>query len=153
MSPLNINSWHGLTKLNIMIFVFFTFMVSAHSAQNYWNALNSYCSLTSCSDIIAWSSSKINNHMCTSVRASASHSLSSKCPSRASKYSPNSRGLKRQPCFTLYWHLKLEVTPLLGWLMCAVSLAYVATPLWGKCEVATHTPENGNGSPLGLPKI
>jgi hypothetical protein len=28
----------------------------------------------------------------------------------------------------------------------------VATPLWGKCEVATHTPENGSWSPLGLPK-
>jgi hypothetical protein len=37
--------------------------------------------------------------------------------SRASKYSPNNRGLRGQPCFTLCWHLKLDVTPSLGWLM------------------------------------
>jgi len=28
----------------------------------------------------------------------------------------------------------------------------VATPLWGKCEVATHTPENGTWEPSGTPK-
>jgi hypothetical protein len=26
---------------------------------------------------------------------------------------------------------------------------YVATPLWGKCEVATHTPENGTWESSG----
>jgi hypothetical protein len=37
----------------------------------------------------------------------------------------------------------------------AIKVEYrnVVTPLWGKCEVATHTPENGSCSPLGLPKI
>jgi hypothetical protein len=28
----------------------------------------------------------------------------------------------------------------------------VATPLWGKCEVATHTPENGTWESSGFPK-
>ncbi len=28
----------------------------------------------------------------------------------------------------------------------------VATPLWGKCEVATHTPENGTWESSGTPK-
>jgi hypothetical protein len=26
----------------------------------------------------------------------------------------------------------------------------VATPLWGKCEVATHTPENGTWESSGI---
>ncbi len=54
-----------------------------------------------------------------------SHSLLSKRPFRASKYSPNNRGLKGQPYFTPCWHLKLEVIPSLGWLMHTVSLAYI----------------------------
>jgi hypothetical protein len=29
---------------------------------------------------------------------------------------------------------------------------FVATPLWGKCEVATHTPENGTWESSGTPK-
>jgi hypothetical protein len=29
---------------------------------------------------------------------------------------------------------------------------YVATPLWGSCEVATHTPENGTWESFGTPK-
>ncbi len=30
---------------------------------------------------------------------------------------------------------------------------YVATPLWGKCEVTTHTPENGTWESFGTPEI
>ncbi len=69
---------------------------------------------------------KNNSHMCTFARVGASHSLPSKCPSKISKYSPNNRGLKGEPCFTPCWYLNLEVTPLLGWLMHRVSLAYIA---------------------------
>jgi hypothetical protein len=72
------------------------------------------------------SSIKSNSHTCTSAKASASHFVSSKCPSKVSKYSPNNRGLRGQPCLTPCWHLKLEVTPSLGWLMHTVSLAYIA---------------------------
>ncbi len=32
------------------------------------------------------------------------------------------------------------------------SQSIVATPLWGKCEVATHTPENGNLESFGTPE-
>jgi hypothetical protein len=67
---------------------------------------------------------KNNSHTCTFVKAGASHFLSSKRLSRASKYSPNNKGLRGQPCFTPYWHVKLVVTPLLGWLMRTISLAY-----------------------------
>jgi hypothetical protein len=77
------------------------------------------------SNIKVRSSIKNNSHTCMSMKAGASHSLSSKCPSKASKYSPNSRRLRGQPCFTPCWHLKLEVTPSLGWLMHMVSLAYI----------------------------
>jgi hypothetical protein len=31
-------------------------------------------------------------------------------------------------------------------------LSFVATPLWGKCEVATHTPENGIWESFGTPE-
>jgi hypothetical protein len=31
-------------------------------------------------------------------------------------------------------------------------ISIVTTPLWGKCEVATHTPENGTGESFGTPK-
>jgi hypothetical protein len=31
-------------------------------------------------------------------------------------------------------------------------MTYVATPLWGKCEVATHTPENESLESFGTPK-
>jgi hypothetical protein len=111
-------------------------MVSPCSAQNYWSMFNYCCSATSNSDVRAWSFTKSNSHTCTSARVDASHSLPSKCPSRASKYNPNSRGLKGQPCFTPYWHLKLEVTPSLGWLMHTVSLAYILPP-WGQPTLAT----------------
>ncbi len=96
-----------------------TFNTKLLSASNYC------CSPTSNFDIRARSFAKSSSHTCTFVRADASHSLPSKHPSRASKYSLNSRGLKWQPCFTPCWHLKLEVTPLLGWLMHTVSLAYI----------------------------
>jgi hypothetical protein len=69
------------------------------------------------------------------------HSLSSKRPFKASKYSPNSRGLKGQPCFIPCWHLKLEVTFLLGWLMCMVSLAYIACK---HCKKRPSTPRPTN---------
>ncbi len=34
----------------------------------------------------------------------------------------------------------------------AISTFFVATSLWGKCEVATHTPENGTWESSGTPK-
>jgi hypothetical protein len=109
-----------------MTFVFFTFIVSPRLTQNSWSASNCYCSLASNFDIRERTCAKNNSHTCTSVGAGASHFLPSKRPFRASKYSPNSRGLRGQPYFTPCWHLKLEVTPLLGWLMHMVSLAYIA---------------------------
>jgi hypothetical protein len=108
-----------------MTFVIFMFIVSPRLAQNCWNVFNCYCSPTSDSDIRSRSTTKSNNHTCTFTRASALHSLPSKHPSKASKYSPNSRGLRGQPCFTPCWHMKLEVTPSLKWLMCTVSLTYI----------------------------
>ncbi len=108
-----------------MTFVFFTFIVSPRSAQNCWNAFNYCYNPTFNSNVRTRSFTKSNNHTCMSARAGASHSLSSKCPSRASKYNPNNKGLRGQPCFTPYWHLKLEVTPSLGWLMHTISLAYI----------------------------
>ncbi len=113
-SPSNTNFWHGSTKLNTMIFVSFMFTVSPRSTQNYWTVSNYCCNPTFDFDVKVRSFVKGTNHMCTSARADALHSLSSKRPSRASKYSPNSRGLRGQPCFTPCWHLKLEVTPSLG---------------------------------------
>ncbi len=96
--------------------------------------MSNYCySPTSDSNAKSRSSVKSNSHTCTSIRAGALHSLPSKCPSRTSKYSPNSRGLRGQPCFTPCWHLKLKVTPLLGWLMRMVSLAYIACMHHKKC--------------------
>jgi hypothetical protein len=32
------------------------------------------------------------------------------------------------------------------------SVVFVATPFWGSCEVATHTPENGTWESFGTPK-
>ncbi len=95
--------------------------------KNCWSASNYNCNPTADFDVRAWSSTKSSTHMCTSAKASASHSLLSKCPSRTSKYSPNNRQLRGQPCFTSYYHLKLEVTPLLAWLMRTVSLTYIAS--------------------------
>ncbi len=97
----NTNFWHGSTELNTMTFVFFTFTVSPHSTQNCWNTSNYCCSPTSNSDIKVRSFAKSNSHTCMSARADALHSLPSKRPSRASKSSPNSKGLRGQPCFTL----------------------------------------------------
>jgi len=125
MSPSNTNSWHGLAKLNTMILFYFHVHLCPCSAQNCWSAFNCCYSPTFDFDVRARSFTKNTSHMCTFVRAGASHSLLSKCPSRASKYNPNSRGLRGQPCFTPCWHLKLEVTPSLGWLMRMVSLAYI----------------------------
>jgi hypothetical protein len=119
--------------LNTMTFVFFTFTISPHLAQNCWSVPNYYCNPTFDSDIRARSSTKSNSHMCKFVMVGASHFLSSKHPSRASKYSPNSKGLRGQLCFTPCWHLKLEVTPSLGWLMHMVSLAYIAYRHCKKC--------------------
>jgi hypothetical protein len=106
-----------------MIF-FFKFTVSPHLAQNCWNMYNYCCSPTSDFDVRVRSFAKNNNHTCKSVKDGASHFLSSKHPSKASKYSPDSKGLKGQPCFTPCWHLKFEVTPLLGWLMHTAYIAY-----------------------------
>jgi hypothetical protein len=122
-----------------MTFVFFMFIVSPHSAQNCWSVFNYYYSPNF--DIKAKSFAKSNSHTCTFAKAGASHSLLSKCPSKASKYSPNNRGLKGQLCFTPYWHLKLEVTPLLGWLMHTVSLAYITYRHRKKCP---FTPRPAN---------
>ncbi len=120
-----------------MTFVFFTFIVSPRSTQNYWSVSNYCCNPTSNFDIGARSSIKSSSHMCKFVRADASHTLLSKRPSRASKYSPNNRRLKGQPCFTPCWHLKLEVTHSLGWLMRMVSLAYIA---YKHCKKRLSTP-------------
>jgi hypothetical protein len=100
MSPLNTNFWHGLTELNTMTFVFFTFIISPRLAQNCWSTFNCYYSPTFEFDIRTKSSTKSNSHTCMSTKAGASHSLLSKRPPRASKYSSNSRGLRGQPCFT-----------------------------------------------------
>ncbi len=109
-----------------MVFVFFTFTMSPRPSQNCWSVSNCCCNPTSEFDVRTRLSAKSNSHTCTSARAGASHSLPSKRPSRASKYNPNSKGLKGQPCFPPCWHLKLKVTPSLGWLMHTVSLAYIA---------------------------
>jgi hypothetical protein len=100
MSPSNTNSWHGSTKLNTMIFVFFTFTISPCLAQNYWSAFNYRCSPTFDFDVRTRSFPKSNSHTCMSARAGASYFLPSKRPFRASKYSPNSMGLRGQLCFT-----------------------------------------------------
>ncbi len=140
-SPSNTNSWHGSVELNTMTFVFFMFIISPRWSQNCWNLSNCCCSATSNFDIQARSFAKSNNHMCKFVKAGALHSLSSKRPSKASKYNPNSRGLIGQPCFTPYWHLKLEVTFSLGWLMHKVSLAYITYMHRKKCP-STPRPSN-----------
>jgi hypothetical protein len=91
-SPSNTNCSHGSTKLNTMTFIFFTFIVNPRSTQNCWIVSNCCYNPTFDSDIKARSSVKNSGHMCTFFRIGASHSLPLKCPSRASKYSPNSRG-------------------------------------------------------------
>jgi hypothetical protein len=123
-----------------MAFVFSTFTMSPCSSQNCWSMFNYCCSITSDSDVKTKSSTKSSNHTCTLAKAGASHFLPSKCPSRASKYNPNSRGLRGQLCFTPCWHLKLEVTPLLGWLMRMVSLAYIACKHRKKCPLPWSQP-------------
>jgi hypothetical protein len=89
-----------VSKIERHDFCFFTFIVSLSSTQNCWNVSNYCCSPTFDFDIRARSSAKSNSHTCTSVRAGALHFLLSKRPSRASKYSPNKRGLRGRPCFT-----------------------------------------------------
>ncbi len=81
-SPSNKNSWHGLAKLNTMTLVFFTFIISPHSAQHCWSAFNCCWSPTFDSDVKARFFTKNNSHMCTCVKVGASHFLLSKCPSR-----------------------------------------------------------------------
>ncbi len=137
----NINSWHGLAESNTTTFVFFTFTANPRSAQNYWSTSNCCYSPTSDSNVIARSSAKNNIHTCMFAKANASHFLPSKCPFRASKYSPNSRGLRGQPYFTPSWHLKLEVTRSFGWLMHRISLAYIACSHRKKCP-STPKPAN-----------
>ncbi len=132
-SPSNTNFWHKSTKLNTMTFGFFTFTIKSTSVQNCWSAFNYYYSPTSDSDVKARSYAKRKSHTCTSAKAGASCSLLSIRPSRASKYGLNSRGLRRQPCFTPYWHLKLEMTPSLGWLVHTIPLAYIACRHRKKC--------------------
>ncbi len=61
MSPLNKNFWHGSTELNIMTFVFFTFIVSPHLTQNCWSVSNCCCNPTFNSDVRTRSSAKSNN--------------------------------------------------------------------------------------------
>jgi hypothetical protein len=117
------------------------FTVSSRSVQNCWSVSNCCYNPNSDFGIKARSFAKNNSHTCKFVKAGASHSLSCKCPSRASKYSPNNRGLRGQPCFTPCWHLKLEVTPLLGWLMHMVSLAYIAY-MHRKKRPSTSRPTN-----------
>ncbi len=72
-SPLCTNSWHGLAELNTMTFVFFTFIVSPHLAQNCWSVSNCCYNHTFHSNVRARSSAKSNSHTCTSTRAGASH--------------------------------------------------------------------------------
>jgi len=141
VSPSNTNSWHGSTELNTMTFVFFTFTINPCSTQNCWSVSNYCCSPTSNSDIRAKSSTKNNSHTCKSTKASASHYLSSKHLSKASKYSPYNKGLRGQPYFTPCWHLKMEVTPSLRWLMHTVSLAYIVCKHRKKCP-STPRPTN-----------
>jgi hypothetical protein len=124
-----------------MTFVFFTFTVSPHSTQNCCSVSNCCYNPTFHSNIRARSFVKSSNHTCKCARAGASHYLSFKQPSRASKYSPNSKGLKGQPCFTPCWHLKLEVTPSFRWLMHTVSLAYIACMHYKK---RPSTPKSAN---------
>ncbi len=140
-TPLNTNSWHGSTKLNTMTFVFSTFTMSPCSTQNCWNVSNYCCNPTFDFDVRTRLFAKSSNHTCTSAKAGASHALPSKRPSKASKYNPNSRGLRGQPCFTPNWHLKLKVTPSLGWLMCMVFLAYIA---FRHCKKRLSTPRPTN---------
>jgi hypothetical protein len=96
---------------------------------------------TSNSNIRVRSSAKNSSHTWKFVKAGASHYLLCKRPFKASKYSPNSRGLRGQPCFTPCWHVKLKVTPSLGWLMHIVSLAYIACKHRKKCS-STRRPAN-----------
>jgi hypothetical protein len=140
-SPSNKISWHGLVKLNTMTFVFFMFIVNPSSTQNYHSVSNCCGNPTFDSNIRARSSTKSNSHTCKFAKAGASHFLLSKCPSRASKYSPNNKGLKEQPYFTPCWHLKLEVTPSLKWLMDMVSLTYIACK---HCKKHAFTPRPAN---------
>jgi hypothetical protein len=81
-------------------FCFFHVTISPRLAQNCLSMFNCCYSPTSDSDVRVKSSTKSNNHTCMSIRVGALHSLPSKCPFRASKYSPNSMRLKGQPCFT-----------------------------------------------------
>ncbi len=141
VSPSNTNFLAWVNKIEHHDFFFFTFIVSPRSGQNHWSMFNYCYSPTSNYDVKVISFVKNNNHTCKFAIADASHSLSSKRPSKASKYSPNNMGLRRQPYFTPYWHLKLEVTPSLGWLMRTVSSTYI-TYMHHKKHPSTLRPSN-----------
>jgi hypothetical protein len=92
-------AWVNIIKHHDFCF-FFTFIISPHLAQNYWNVSN-YCYNPILDyDVKARSSTKINSHTCMSTTTDALHSLLSKHPSKGSKYNPNNRGLRGQPGFT-----------------------------------------------------
>jgi hypothetical protein len=80
--------------LNTMTFVFFMFILNPCSTQNYWSVSNCCYSPISYSNVRMRSFAKSTNHTCKSTRAGALHYLSSKHPSKASKYNPNNKGLR-----------------------------------------------------------
>jgi len=101
--------------------------------------MSNYCyNPTSNPNIRTKSYAKSNSYMCKFTKASASHFLLCKHPSKASKYSPKQQGVKKT---TLLHTLKLKVTPLLGWLMRTVSLAYIVCKHCKKCP-STSKPTN-----------
>ncbi len=138
----NTNSWHGSAELNTMIFVFFTFTV-----VHVQHKITGTCLIVVVIPPLTSTSERGHLQKNNSQRASLlrlvhrSHFLPSKRPSKASIYSPNSKGLREQPCFTPCWNLKLEVTPSLGCLMHTVSLAYIACKHRKKCP-STPKPAN-----------
>jgi hypothetical protein len=61
-------------------------------------------------------------------------------------------GLGSSQVVEAWWYTKLGPSP---WKACALgkeTKVGVATPLWGSCEVATHTLENGTWESSGTPK-
>jgi hypothetical protein len=54
----------------------------------------------------------------------------------------------RKNCLTIYKHRETRCCPKIF----MKNFNRVVTPLWGKCEVTTHTPENGTRESSGTPK-
>jgi hypothetical protein len=54
----------------------------------------------------------------------------------------NKSGSKMDPCFSMFFVSYVSTS--FYFLETIFLRIFVATPLWGKCEVATHTPENGS---------